>query len=329
MTVRDTLLIAHGSLHQALRRELAARGLVLRETRCWQDADLGSPERILGAYTWFYESLRHPASVWQMRRSLHRLGIPLFSWNQDAPHYLNYALHRRRWKLGFAALWRPFDLYMTHTMADKERCFGATTVYFPNAADTERYQLHDKTLADLRDPTGYEYDVSFFGAMDGERYKEMRARQDFFTALGERLSARGIRHLFREAAGMSVAEQASLIQRSRINLNFGASCEYGAREASGLPERCYGIPACGGFLLCDKRTHARDDFTPGDNWAEFDGLDDCVAKIGHWLAHFDAARDLAERCHAHVLTHHTYAHRAEQLHNILLDWHEEKRGKPG
>jgi hypothetical protein len=27
MTTRDTLLIAHGSLHPALRRELAARGL--------------------------------------------------------------------------------------------------------------------------------------------------------------------------------------------------------------------------------------------------------------------------------------------------------------
>jgi spore maturation protein CgeB len=125
---------------------------------------------------------------------------------------------------------------------------------------------------------------------------------------------------------MSVDEQVTLIQQSRISLNFGASCEYGAPVASGLPERCYGIPAVGGFLLCDKRTHAKDDFTPGKNWAEFDGLDDCVAKIQYWLLHWDAARDLADRCHAHVMARHTYAHRAEKLHQALLAWHDGQRG---
>ena len=125
---------------------------------------------------------------------------------------------------------------------------------------------------------------------------------------------------------MSVEEQLALIQTSRINLNFGAACDYGTPILSGLPERCYGIPACGGFLLCDKRTHVRDDFTIGENWAEFDGIDDCVEKIKYWLAHFDAARDLAERCHAHVMAHHTYAHRAARLYQALLDWHAGKRG---
>jgi spore maturation protein CgeB len=177
----------------------------------------------------------------------------------------------------------------------------------------------------LRENSAYEYDVSFFGAMDGSRYKEMQARQEFFTALAEQLKARGIRFLFREAAGMSVEQQVALIQASRINLNFGASCDYSAPIASGLPERCYGIPACGGFLLCDRRTHARDDFTPGENWAEFDGLDDCVKQIEHWLGNFAAARELSERCHATVMARHTYAHRAANLHRALLDWHAGKR----
>ena len=199
-------------------------------------------------------------------------------------------------------------------------------LYLANAADTVRYHLRGATLEALRDPAGYECDVSFFGAMDGARYKEMRARQDFFDALGERLGALGIRFLFRESAGMSVEDQITLIQKSRINLNFGAACDYGAPVASGLPERCYGIPACGGFLLSDRRTHARDDFTPGENWAEFDGLDDCVAKIEYWLANFAAARQLAERCHAHVMERHTYAHRAATLHQALADWHAGKRG---
>ena len=87
-----------------------------------------------------------------------------------------------------------------------------------------------------------------------------------------------------------------------------------------------GLVAAGGFLLCDKRTHAKDDFTPGENWAEFDGLEDCVSRIRYWLSHRDAARDLAERCHVHVLAAHTYANRAEKLHQALLAWHDGQRG---
>jgi spore maturation protein CgeB len=109
---------------------------------------------------------------------------------------------------------------------------------------------------------------------------------------------------------MSVAEQVALIQKSRINLNFGASCDYRAPIASGLPERCYGIPACGGFLLCDRRSHARDDFTPGVDWAEFDGLDDAWRRSSTGWRTSSAARELAERCHATVMARHTYAHRA-------------------
>lgn len=322
MTKKDVLLIAHGSLHPALRRELAARGLSLRESRRWQDADRSDPDRILGAYTWFYEGLRHPLTIWGMRCWSRRQRIPLFVWNQDAPHYLN----RAGWRLDILDHARLYDIYATHTLVDARR-FADTVLYFPNAADTTRYNLADNSLEALRETASYDYDVSFFGAMDGSRYKEMQGRQDFFAALGERLKARKIRFLFREAAGMSVEDQVALIQKTRINLNFGASCDYGAPLATGLPERCYGIPACGGFLLCDKRSHARDDFTPGDNWAEFEGLDNCLARIEFWLANFAAARDLAERCHAHVMARHTYAHRAATLHDALLAWHGGKRGR--
>lgn len=321
MSSRPSLLLHHTGVHPALQRELAARGLELRQSKRAEDADRDT----LACVVWFYDCLRHPLQIWSLRQKLKRLGVPLFAWNQDAPHYLN----RAPWRLDLLDRFRLLDIYATHTLIDT-RCFADTVLYFPNAADVTRYHLYGaeaEVLARLRDGRQYDYDVSFFGAMDGARYKEMRARQDFFAALGERLRAKGIRFLFREAAGMSVEEQVALIQKSRINLNFGASCDYAAPLASGLPERCYGIPAAGGFLLCDKRTHARDDFTPGENWAEFDGLDDCVAQIEHWLAHFAAARELAERCRAHVLARHTYVQRAATLHDTLLAWRGGRRGE--
>lgn len=279
-------------------------------------------DTIAAHFCCFYETLKRPIHSTLRFRAMRGRDIPVMTWNRDAPHYLNQA----RWRLYLLEYLRPFDLYATHSTIDGRR-FGRHDIYLANAADIDHYFLTDVAAAfsRLRNPDGYQFDVSFFGSMDGDRYKEMRRRQVFFAELGRRLTAQGIRFLFREAEGMSHDEQIELIQASRINLNFDASCDYGAPVASGLPERCYGIPACGGFLLCDLRTHARNDFTPGENWAEFNGLDDCVAKIEYWLANFDAARDLAERCHAHVMARHTYAHRAATLHHALLAWHEGKR----
>lgn len=305
----------------ALERALEERGVVFRPIAEASDLSDG-----LACSVWFYGPLREPFAHWRLAKRLRRFNVPLLAWNRDAPHYLN----RAGWRLDLLARARVFDIYATHTLVDSRRQFADTVLYLPNAADTTRYGLGDDpdgVLARLRDARTYHVDVSFFGGMNGQRYKEDATRAEFFSELARRLDALGITHDFREAEGMDVAAQISFIQSSRINLNFGARCEYRAPVASGLPERCYGIPACGGFLLCDKRTHARDDFTPGDNWAEFDGIDDCVAQIRHWLAHFDAARALAERCCRHVAARHTYAHRAATLHDALLAWHEHRSAK--
>lgn len=322
--IRNRILHPHGTgLTPGLERSLELRGVIFEQIDPLPAEPL--PEDTLAYFVWFYYPLRSPVEAVRVKRLTRRQGIPLFAWNRDAPHYLN----RAKWRLDLLNRARLLDIYATHTLADSQRSFADLLLYLPNAADPLAYGIGPNptaTLAAMRSPSHYDYDVTFFGAMDGDRYKEMRTRQAFFGELGPRLRTKGIRYLFRETGDMSLADQIQLIQKSRINLNFGASCEYLAPIASGLPERCYGIPACGGFLLCDKRTHARDDFSLEHNWTEFDGLDDCVSKIEFWLAYFDQARDLAERCHVHVLANHTYANRAEKLHESLLAWHAGRRG---
>ena len=314
---RQHLIMNHSGFLPPMRRALEARGLIFDED-IWQPS-AAQLEKAIACYVWFYDCLRHPFRIWRLKRQLRRHGVPLVTWNRDAPHYLN----RKAWRLDWLDRSRLLDIYASHSLIDGRR-FADKVLYLPNAADIDTYKIDgvvDETLARLREPSSYRYDVTFFGGMNGSRYKEDAERERFFTALGEKLKTRGISFLFREAEGMGVAEQIAFIQTSRINLNFGARCEYQAPTASGLPERCYGIPACGGFLLCDKRTHARDDFTVGENWAEFDGVDDCVKQIEHWLSHFNAARDLAERCHNHVMSRHTYRNRAASFHETLLAWH--------
>ncbi len=320
MTLRNRLLIVDSVMPKPFINALERKGITLVDSE--SDAAADDLRNMLGCIVWFYEGMRSPWRIWQLARRLRRHGIPLFAWNRDAPHYLN----RSAWRLNWYNHAKLLDIYATHTLADKRR-FANTWLYLPNAADTDNYNLSGISLKDLRNPERYHYDVSFFGAMNGARYKEMRLRQEFFAALADRLQAMGLRFLFREAEGMGVKDQVSLVQHSKINLNFGASCEYLAPFASGLPERCFGIPACGGFLLSDQRTHALNDFTPGHNWAEFVSLDDCVVKIQYWLSHFDEARQLAERCHAHVLTEHTYDRRAEKLIASFEAWHRGKRDR--
>ena len=321
-TGRNRLIVNHSGFLPSIRRSLEERGVVINEDDWTPDPE--KLEATLACYVWLYDCLRHPWRVWRLKRLLRRHNVPLITWNRDAPHYLN----RKPWRLDWLDRVRLLDIYASHTLIDW-RHFADTVCYLPNAADTDVYRPSapvDEFFSQLRRPDNYRYDVSFFGGMNGKRYKEDGDRELFFLELGKRLTARGISFLFREAEGMSVAEQIELIRASRINLNYGARCEYQAPVASGLPERCFGIPACGGFLLCDQRTHARDDFTIGENWAEFVSIDDCITQIEYWLTHFDQARDLAERCYHHVMANHTYRHRAATLHESLLSWHKRQNG---
>lgn len=282
---------------------------------------LASLDDVIGYFACFYRCIDHPIAAWLRRKMLARKGIPVIAWNRDAPHYLN----RPKWRLRLASTLQLVDIYATHTLIDTSKYqFSPTTVYLANALEPSAYAPPapvSETFRHLRDETAYTVDVSFFGGINGVRYKEDAERARFFSALSALLKSKGISHVFRETDGMTPDQQIAFILSSKINLNYGARCEYNAPVASGLPERCFGIPGCGGFLLCDKRTHASDDFTIGENWAEFDGIDDCIAQIEHWLAHFEAARDLAERCHNHVTACHTYRDRAMTLKYALIAWH--------
>ncbi len=271
-------------------------------------------QRLFLAWIYFYDCIKHPRKVAQLRQQLQQQA-PLVAWNRDAPSYKG----RASWKIRLASWRRPLDIYMSHCLADGLQ-FGQQRLYLPNAVDPLSYNLHGHTLSELRQTSRYKVDVSFFGGMDGLHHKGQRKRQIFFEELAKRLDDLHISHHFFDGKGLSIQRQIECIQRSRINLQFGATCEYPGHSAGGLPERCFGVPACGGFLLADQRYHAADDFTPGINYVEFTSLDECVEKIRYYLQHFDMARNIAEAAHAHVLKRHTYALRAEQLIASVAQW---------
>jgi spore maturation protein CgeB len=245
-----------------------------------------------------------------LRRRLARARVPFVTLNRDAP--FNRGVHPLR--LAVLRRLKPFDTYATHSMQGAGR-YARRTLYCPNAARESVYRISEAGLAELRDPARYRWDVSFLGNLDAARYGEHARRVAFLQALSAKLDELGIRTSFRESAGIALEEQVGIIRASRINLSAMAACDAGAEASWGLPERCYGVPACGGFLLADRRRHAAEDFAE-DEREEYEGIDECVRKIRYFLVHFDEARAIAARARARVARDHGYRNRAARL----LDW---------
>lgn len=274
-------------------------------------------QKTLLAWVNFYDCPKRPARIHAFRKLVNRAGIPLLAWNRDAPSYKG----RPAWRIWLLTHIRPLDIYMSHSLVDR-KCFGTTQLLLPNGVDISRYNLSGHSLKDLSDPTFYRYDVSFFGGLKTPNHLGQAKRLLFIEELTRRLDALGLSHYFSEGKELDLRGQVDLIQRSRINLQYGATCEYPGHEAGGLPERCFGVPACGGFQLCDKRQHSQDCFTNGVNYIEFDSMDDCVDKITYYLEHFSESRRIAEASYQHVVEHHTYAHRARSLVKAVEQWRQ-------
>ena len=255
----------------------------------------------------FVDCARRVRRTLALKQRLARAGVPFIALNRDAP--FNRGIHATR--LGVIAWLKPFDAYATHSMQRAER-YAARTLYCPNAARASSYHVNEEQLRAMRDPGSYRWDVSFFGNLDAGRYREHARRAEFLHVLKGRLEKQNLKVLFRDSEGLSAPEQLELIRTSRINLSTIAACDAGAEPSWGLSERCYGVPACGGFLLSDRRKHAAEDFAD-DERAEYEGLDDCVAQIRHHLADFGAARAIAERAQARVAREHGYRNRARRL----------------
>lgn len=296
-----------------LREGLEAQGCELLDN-LWAPSD-AQLANIDACVINFYEGVRHPLRTWRLKSRLRKYDIPLIGIDRDAPWHLGV----RRRRLWLFSLLRPLDIYATHTLQPTWH-FAPEVLYLANAAWTTHYHLHGVTMEEMRHPDFFRHDVSFVGNLDGSRYREHQARAEFFAELERRLAVSGLNCLFRHSVDLSADEQVEIIQRSRINLNAYAAADHGGVRGWGLPERCYGVPACGGFLLSDERRHASDDFEPGSEWADFRDMDDCIAKIHHYLGHSEESRAIAEAAHRRVLQDHTYEIRAKQILEAVLAW---------
>jgi len=286
-----------------------ARGLAVHTT---PDAPMeGAAFCLVDYFGW----LRRPMALRALKRRANRAGVPLIGWNRDAPWHKG----AKRWRIALGRVLGLLDVYATHSLQESER-FPGRRLFLPNAAWTQRYHLGGRTLAELAEPSSCRWDVSFLGNLDAAGHPEHRDRVETLAALAATLQADGVAVLLRDSRGLDAAAQVEIVQRSRVNLSMGAACDLPGRRSAGLPERCFGIPACGGFLLSDRREHAALSFTPGLEWADFADPQDALVQTRRWLADFAALRRVAEAAHRRVLREHTYAHRVDTLLCAAREW---------
>jgi spore maturation protein CgeB len=242
--------------------------------------------------------------AWRLRRA----AIPVITWDLDAPWHMNRSQFRMNLLLKSGLL----SIYACHSLQNTSWIKGCRVLYLANAAWTTVYNLNGRTIDELAEKRDFRYDVSFIGNMNGADFPEHRRRVRFLKELESFLLEKGLRVLFINASGVSIKEQIDIIQESRINLSCLSAADSTGEQSWGLTERCYGVPACGGFLLMEERAHVRDEFD-ADEVATYTDLEDCKEKILHYLDNEDERRRIMIKAYHRVMREHTYGNRAASL----------------
>lgn len=280
-----------------------------------------------------HTEIKKPFTMLSLKKILNAKQAPLIFWDRDGPSHMG----DKWWRIWLVKHFKFIDIYATHTLQDSGH-FADEVIYFPNAAWNSKYNLNGKTLEDLRKPDNYEYDVSFIGSITYEKRPENYHRMVFFKKLQQRLENTNIKFYIAECENnLSLSQQVEIIQKSKINLSCAAGCDFryqggyhGEPFSFGLPERCYGIASCGGFLLSDHRPHSYDDFCENYDFVSFKNISECVEKILYFCddKNFDELRHIAENAYQTVNRKHLYKHRAEKLIEYIIYWKQKHKFIP-
>jgi spore maturation protein CgeB len=127
-------------------------------------------------------------------------------------------------------------------------------------------------------------------------------------------------------------EMVRVFASSRINLNLSNSSEVAGVKARlrrlarlnppaprppQIKGRNFEVPGCGGFLLSERVPHLERYFELDREVAVYDGVDDLVSKISHWLEHDEDRQSVADAGYRRVLAEHTYDHRFAEIFALL------------
>ena len=204
-----------------------------------------------------------------------------------------------------------FDLAVT-TDPDsmpKYRLLADTRVHLSQWA-CNRY-AYGKVASELK------HDVTFVGQPHGDRRQTVSQLAD----AGIQVECWG----FGWPSGqLAHPEMVDVFASSRVNLNLSNSSEVPGLTArlrrllhfnpprprpAQIKGRNFEVPGCGGFLLTERVPHLERYFELDQEVAVFDGTDDLVDKVRHWLEHDKERQQVADAGYRRVIAEHTYDNR--------------------
>ncbi|QLA13104.1 glycosyltransferase [Desulfolutivibrio sulfodismutans DSM 3696] len=99
---------------------------------------------------------------------------------------------------------------------------------------------------------------------------------------------------------------------SKVSLNCTSMQMKGA-----INQRVFDVPACGGFVLTDRREQLQLAFSP-DETACYDDPGEITSLVRYYLSHPAERRLISSKARKHILANHTYRHRLGALLDVMV-----------
>ncbi len=98
---------------------------------------------------------------------------------------------------------------------------------------------------------------------------------------------------------------------SRINLNITLRS-----IKTGIPLRAFDIMGAGGFLLTNYQAEISEFFTPGEDLAVYESMEDLLSKVEYYLSHENERAEIAENGCRKVYEEHTLAKKLDYMEEV-------------
>lgn len=216
-----------------------------------------------------------------------------------------------------------------HLRGLKERLGIDSATFVPHGYMPE---VHKPLALTEWDRKRYEVDVSFIGMHSPKKERLLASVRRALPDVGIRIWG----NLWRERCSAPelapcVAGQwitgwayAKAIRAAGINLGINSEAVPGASSGDLMSRRSFEIPACGGFMIHERNQEVRTFYREGREMAAFDGPEELVEKVRHYLKRPGERRAIASAGFQRCVPAYSYDARMREC----LEFHERSERGP-
>ncbi|WP_068777911.1 CgeB family protein [Paenibacillus sp. GM2] len=295
-------------------QQLASECIIATPDKMLETAIRSRPDLVLVMNGLHVFPADHPDHISKIRQ----LGIKTAVWFADDPYFTDDTVE----------LSAAYDVVFTH----EQDCIsfykevGCSQVYYLPLA------ISPAMFAPIRTTREQQFDICFIGSAFWNRVELFDQLAPFL--LDKRVIIAGghwdrLKHYdqlsrFIRSGWVPVPETVAYYNGSRIVINLHRPTTAGSDNRNGkgisgssINPRTYEISACGTLQITDVRSDLLRHYRPGYDIETFHGASDLRSKIDYYLQHEEERRAIAWRSLWTTRQYHTFAHRVNELLEIV------------